>query len=46
MKLHDLKKTLRDGRHRKTHRRAFREKNVRDNADAKGFWVQAVPLEP
>ena len=25
---------------------SFREKNVRDNADAKGFWAQAVPLEP
>lgn len=25
---------------------SFREKNVRDNADAKGFWAQAEPLEP
>lgn len=24
---------------------SFREKNVRDNANAKGFWAQAVPLK-
>ena len=25
---------------------SFREKNIRDNANAKGFWAQAVPLKP
>lgn len=24
---------------------SFREKNIRDNANAKGFWAQAVPLK-
>ena len=24
---------------------SFRKKNIRDNANAKGFWAQAVPLK-